>query len=762
MSKQIINIGLSANDRSGDPLRVAFDKVNQNFTELYSALGADATIFDPLNVDSNIVPDADNTRDLGSPTKQWRHVYTAGGSIYLDNIKLTNVGGKFVATKVINPGEENEEDDPEDSDATSEIGGGGSSDRLVNGETEVVLKTDGSISLPSLDNTGYQWNYSLNGPTLKINDDPTNQTIITGPTPTSDNPSSQRLIIQGQRGYGVWGQNIAGEGGDIYLWAGTGGESDTGYGGSGGDIKIRGGQGQDAEGGYVKIEGGDSQIWNGMTTGAGGQIDITAGDSIGGSASSTGGNINITGGRAYSDDTLAGQITLTAGGHYGGGTAYSWTFRNDGSLQLPSGKPINFGQNMTTLAAPAANGTTDRIRLWDFQGGDEGDSINYAIGAEPNHMWFSVDMASNSTGFKFYGGINEIFKITGDGKLHLISGGDIVDHTGTSVLGGGGATTGNVNFQDTSIYTPEGVPLYLETTYGEDYPGLLGNRVTLNGNAGRITLAGYSTPVDASYGGGAWDSAEWTTNEYNQNILRFTNATMLEAYLDSDVRPGYDRYFRVNAESSWLYWSGVSNSGGGVLDILLDMADEPPVDPTTITQLDIKFQRESVIDINPSNDEILIQSRGADVNIISSGTINLTSNSKTVTFDDGDIKLPVAGDILNSSGGSVIKLRPIRTVAVTTMTYLTVSDEIVLCDPNAAGGDVDLYFPDVPGEGKIYTVKNINSGNTYVGTISGSIAMETESGIVSTGAYATINVANAFITWVFSNNTWRIIGRNGV
>ena len=85
MTKQIINIGQSANDRSGDPLRVAFDKVNQNFTELYSALGADATIFDPLNVDSNIVPDADNTRDLGTPTKQWRHVYTAGGSIYLDN-----------------------------------------------------------------------------------------------------------------------------------------------------------------------------------------------------------------------------------------------------------------------------------------------------------------------------------------------------------------------------------------------------------------------------------------------------------------------------------------------------------------------------------------------------------------------------------------------------------------------------------------------------------------------------------------------------
>ena len=76
---------------------------------------------DLSSIAQDIVPDADNTRDLGSPTNQWRHVYTAGGSIYLNNIKLSNVDGKFVATKVINPGEENEAEDPEDSDATSDI-----------------------------------------------------------------------------------------------------------------------------------------------------------------------------------------------------------------------------------------------------------------------------------------------------------------------------------------------------------------------------------------------------------------------------------------------------------------------------------------------------------------------------------------------------------------------------------------------------------------------------------------------------------------
>ena len=37
MAKQSINIGSSANDGTGDPLRTAFDKINDNFDELYGS-----------------------------------------------------------------------------------------------------------------------------------------------------------------------------------------------------------------------------------------------------------------------------------------------------------------------------------------------------------------------------------------------------------------------------------------------------------------------------------------------------------------------------------------------------------------------------------------------------------------------------------------------------------------------------------------------------------------------------------------------------
>ena len=36
MAKQTINIGTTANDGTGDQLRTAFDKINDNFDELYT------------------------------------------------------------------------------------------------------------------------------------------------------------------------------------------------------------------------------------------------------------------------------------------------------------------------------------------------------------------------------------------------------------------------------------------------------------------------------------------------------------------------------------------------------------------------------------------------------------------------------------------------------------------------------------------------------------------------------------------------------
>ena len=82
MAKQLINIGTSANKGDGDPLRTAFDKINDNFNELYAS-----TTLDLDSIGSNMVPTTDGGFALGSSTKKWSDLYVRD-FIYLGNARL--------------------------------------------------------------------------------------------------------------------------------------------------------------------------------------------------------------------------------------------------------------------------------------------------------------------------------------------------------------------------------------------------------------------------------------------------------------------------------------------------------------------------------------------------------------------------------------------------------------------------------------------------------------------------------------------------
>lgn len=100
MTKQVINVGTSANDRKGDSLRAAFQKVNANFTELYT--GLEGTGIDLSAVDQHVVPATDSTYDLGSSTKQWRSLYVSTDTIYIDNVPITVSNNTLVVGDVNN------------------------------------------------------------------------------------------------------------------------------------------------------------------------------------------------------------------------------------------------------------------------------------------------------------------------------------------------------------------------------------------------------------------------------------------------------------------------------------------------------------------------------------------------------------------------------------------------------------------------------------------------------------------------------------
>jgi len=113
MTKQVINVGTSVNDRTGDSIRSAFQKVNANFTELYNSGGVGlgafefngsimtttdssaividqaTTITSNLSVGGDILPQTALGGDLGSSTLPWRSLYVSQSTIYLGGVPLT-------------------------------------------------------------------------------------------------------------------------------------------------------------------------------------------------------------------------------------------------------------------------------------------------------------------------------------------------------------------------------------------------------------------------------------------------------------------------------------------------------------------------------------------------------------------------------------------------------------------------------------------------------------------------------------------------
>jgi hypothetical protein len=118
MAKQSINVGTAANDKKGDSLRAAFQKVNANFTELYTQLGLTdptlnlgaftftgsvmstddsssividqaTTVTSNLTVGGDILPQTANGGDLGSLARPFRSLYVSNNTIYFGGTPLS-------------------------------------------------------------------------------------------------------------------------------------------------------------------------------------------------------------------------------------------------------------------------------------------------------------------------------------------------------------------------------------------------------------------------------------------------------------------------------------------------------------------------------------------------------------------------------------------------------------------------------------------------------------------------------------------------
>lgn len=98
MAQQTINIGSVANDGTGDQLRTAFDKVNDNFVEIYTELGG--TSLSNISISGNTIATDDTNGNLtldpnGTGTIVLANAVTASSTVTVTG--ATTVNGGFAA-----------------------------------------------------------------------------------------------------------------------------------------------------------------------------------------------------------------------------------------------------------------------------------------------------------------------------------------------------------------------------------------------------------------------------------------------------------------------------------------------------------------------------------------------------------------------------------------------------------------------------------------------------------------------------------------
>jgi hypothetical protein len=323
MAKRIIRTGDNA-DPIGDSLKNAFVKVNDNFTELYNALGLSdnaipnlgafeftgsvisttdsssividqaVNITSDLSVGGDILPQTANGGDLGSSTLPWRSLYVSQSTIYLGGVPLTLDANNNLTVN------------------GSPVTGGGVSS-LVNGANTVSLGADGKLTFPNgmvIDPTTYNnqttfWSGGdaiTNGISLTTGEI-TNSVIIPG-TVFADATgvgNTNPLSISGKNGVGIT-TGADGLAHPQYNWNfGTDGDLTLP---EGGDILNSSGQSVLGGGSYTPD---DSDLWNSPTVNTVG----AALDELAAKVAALE-NFEIDGGNAYTP--AAGELIIDGNG----------------------------------------------------------------------------------------------------------------------------------------------------------------------------------------------------------------------------------------------------------------------------------------------------------------------------------------------------------------------------------------------------------------------------------------------------------------
>ena len=255
-------------------------------------------------VNGNLIPSANVTYSLGNITHQWKDLWVSNNTIYINSVPLSiDAGGNLLVN-----------------------------DAPVSAGTATGIASASTISITNADSNG------------DIN-------ILSG----------DDITLQGKNK-----TTSDNEGGDIFIYAGNGGDADEfDTGGGGGDITIKAGQGglpsaaySGGPGGTVDVQGGDgadADPGNNRFARDGGRATLRAGSAgyNGGNANfgAEGGPVEIQAGQTTLQDSNGGIVTITSG--QGGANALAgYVEINIPSSDLGQGGSWYFTGTGRTLEAP--------------------------------------------------------------------------------------------------------------------------------------------------------------------------------------------------------------------------------------------------------------------------------------------------------------------------------------------------------------------------------------------------------------------------
>jgi hypothetical protein len=468
MAKQNINVGTAANDKKGDSLRAAFQKVNANFTELYTELGLvndvtlslgafefagsvmsttdstpividqSVTVSSDLTIGGDLLPNIANGGNLGSVAKPFRSLYVSNNTVFFGGVPLSIEAGSNTL-KINNVPISQTIDISDLTDTEGLLGGGGvtSYNDLTNKPTLFSGSYNDLTNKPNLAGT-YQFSVAA--------DDSTQRVISTD---------------------------------EVIKFVGAGGITTA----------------SDAEGNITITGSGGSTLVNGIYTlslGSTGNTTFPTGLTL--SAARGPSTVNFLSGV----DKLFQIETQTAL------TSKLWNFGTDGNLTLPQSGKLTFpdGTIQTTAAAPA---------------------FSFSVAADDS----TQRAISNNELIKFIGAGGITTSSDAEGNITITgSGGSVsslVNGAYTVSLG----STGTLTVPANGIIT---APINQEfQLQAKDANSVLRNEINLDPNNGTYMSVWRDGETSFSSAAESWATASWN-NEEGLGAARFTDAQVLQNF----------------------------------------------------------------------------------------------------------------------------------------------------------------------------------------------------------------------------------------